>query len=80
MGTLLRDGRDLGGAAGQGYTVISTDVADHGYGTPGSMLLACRAMPGGCRSLITNPPYGDLDRTGARTGPQRPCSALCVTH
>jgi hypothetical protein len=30
----------------QGYTVVSTDIADYGYGTPGIDVLACRAMPG----------------------------------
>ena len=42
-----------------GYEVVSTDIADRGFGTPGVDFLACRAVPEGCRSLVTNPPYGD---------------------
>jgi hypothetical protein len=59
--------------SGQGYTVISTDIADYGYGTPGIDVLACRAMPDGCRSLITNPPYGD---TGSHKGQDRSSAAM----
>jgi predicted RNA methylase len=42
-----------------GYEVVSTDIADRGYGTPGIDFLACADVPGGCRALVTNPPYGD---------------------
>ena len=41
------------------YKVVSTDIADRGFGTPGVDFLTCRKMPKGCRSLVTNPPYGD---------------------
>lgn len=47
-----------------GYHVTSTDIADHGFGTPGVDFLACRAVPGGCRALVTNPPYGNDSRVG----------------
>jgi hypothetical protein len=53
----------------RGYPVLASDIADHGYGTPGIDLLACTAMPPGCGALITNPPYGDggEQRERART-------------
>jgi hypothetical protein len=41
-----------------GYDVISTDIADRGFGTPGVDFLSCQAVPEGCRALVTNPPYG----------------------
>jgi hypothetical protein len=41
-----------------GYEVTSTDIADHGFGTPGVDFLSCQAVPDGCRALVTNPPYG----------------------
>jgi hypothetical protein len=43
----------------QGHTVVSTDIADRGYGKAGVDIFACRAMPQDCRCLITNPPYGE---------------------
>jgi hypothetical protein len=42
-----------------GYDVISTDIADCGFGIPGIDFLACRTVRDGCRSIITNPPYGE---------------------
>jgi hypothetical protein len=51
--------------AAHGYEVVSTDIANHGFGTPGVDFLTCRDVPGDCRSIITNPPYGD---TGSHTG------------
>src|ERR1039458_6108643 len=41
-----------------GYDVTPTDIADHGFGTPGVDFLSCQAVPEGCRALVTNPPYG----------------------
>jgi hypothetical protein len=46
-----------------GYDVTSTDIADHGFGTPGVDFLSCLAVPDGCRALITNPPYGSDRRS-----------------
>jgi hypothetical protein len=57
----------------QGYAVVSTDIADYGYGTPGIDVLACRSMPETCRSLVTNPPYGD---TGSHKGQDRSPAAM----
>jgi hypothetical protein len=51
-------------AAG-GYAVVSTDLAERGFGTSAIDFLACRAMPEGCRSIVTNPPYGE---TGSHKG------------
>ncbi|MCW5699907.1 MAG: hypothetical protein KIT00_08705 [Rhodospirillales bacterium] len=56
-----------------GYEVFSTDIADHGFGTPGIDVLTCREMPDGCRSLVTNPPYGD---GGPHRAQQRSGSAM----
>jgi hypothetical protein len=56
-----------------GYTVVSTDIADRGFGTPGVDFLACRTVPDGCRSLVTNPPYGD---SGSHAGQSRSPTAM----
>ena len=45
--------------AAHGYQVVSTDIADCGFGTPGVDFLASRSVRDGCRSIITNPPYGE---------------------
>ena len=45
--------------AAHGYEVVSTDIADRGFGTPGVDFLACHNVLHGCRSIVTNPPYGD---------------------
>jgi hypothetical protein len=61
-----------------GYDVISTDIADRGFGKPGVDFLACRAVPKGCRSIITNPPYGD---SGSHTGKSKsPGAMLAFLH
>ena len=56
-----------------GYTVVSSDIADRGFGTPGVDFLACREVPAGCRSLVTNPPYGD---SGLHAGQSRSPTAM----
>ena len=44
-----------------GYTVISTDIAARGFGTPDIDLPRPPARcPKSCRSIVTNPPYGDF--------------------
>ena len=48
-----------------GYDVVASDIAERGFGTPGVDFLACQTVPGGCRSIVTNPPYGD---TGSHVG------------
>ena len=48
-----------------GYDVVASDIAERGFGTPGVDFLTCQAVPGGCRSIVTNPPYGD---TGSHVG------------
>ena len=57
----------------RGYEVVSTDIADRGFGTPGVDFLACRQMPAECRSLVTNPPYGD---SGSHAGQSRSPTAM----
>jgi hypothetical protein len=57
----------------RGYEVVSTDIADRGFGTSGIDFLACRQVPEGCRSLVTNPPYGD---SGLHAGQSRSPTAM----
>ncbi len=59
--------------AARGYEVVSTDIAEHGFGKAGIDFLACRAMPEGCRSIVTNPPYGE---TGSHKGQARSPMAM----
>jgi hypothetical protein len=59
--------------AAHGYNVVSTDICDRGFGIPGVDFLACRTVPGGCRSIVTNPPYGD---SGSHKGQTRSSSAM----
>jgi predicted RNA methylase len=56
-----------------GYKVISTDIAERGFGTPGIDFLTCQKMPEGCRTIVTNPPYGD---TGSHRGQARSSAAM----
>lgn len=42
-----------------GHEVEATDLSDYGYGRPGVDFYACTEFPAGCRTLVTNPPYGD---------------------
>src|SRR3954454_10842130 len=51
--------------AARGDEVVSTDIAERGFGKAGIDFLTCRAMPEGCRSIVTNPPYGE---TGSHKG------------
>ena len=67
------DGAMASVLAEQGYDVVSTDIADRGFGTPGVDFLACREVPGGCRSIVTNPPYGD---TGSHVGQSKSPAAM----
>lgn len=59
--------------AAHGYEVVSTDIADRGFGASGVDFLTCREVPGGCRSIVTNPPYGD---SGSHTGQTRSPMAM----
>lgn len=45
--------------AAQGYEVVSTDIADRGFGEAGLDFLQCATMPKSCRAIVTNPPCGD---------------------
>lgn len=44
-----------------GYEVVSTDLYDRGYGTPGVDFLQTTKLPDGCDWIITNPPYSLSD-------------------
>jgi hypothetical protein len=59
--------------AAHGYEVVSTDIADRGFGTPGIDFLACRSVPPRCRSIVTNPPYGD---SGSHKGQAKSSAAM----
>jgi hypothetical protein len=59
--------------ADHGYDLVSTDLVNRGFGTPGVDFLSCRVVPGGCRSIVTNPPYGD---TGSQAGQSRSPTAM----
>src|SRR5215472_5208053 len=61
--------------AGHGYEVASTDIADRGFGTPGVNFLTCHKVPPGCRSIVTNPPYGD---TGSHAEQSRSPRAMLI--
>ena len=39
-----------------GYSVLSTDLKDRGFGTPGIDFLQVQSVPEGCM-VLTNPPY-----------------------
>ena len=56
-----------------GHQVVSTDLMDRGFGTPDVDFLACRDVPGQCRSIVTNPPYGD---SGSHAGQSRSPTAM----
>jgi hypothetical protein len=67
------DGAMASVLAARGYEVVSTDIAERGFGTPGIDFLACRYMPEGCRTIVTNPPYGD---SGSHKGQSRSSAAM----
>ena len=49
------------------------DIAARGFGAPGIDFLACRTVPEGCRSIVTNPPYGN---SGSHAGQSRSPTAM----
>ena len=57
-----------------GYDVTSSDITDHGFGTPGVDFLSCQAVPAGCRALVTNPPYGT--NTPSHKGQEKSSTAM----
>jgi hypothetical protein len=59
--------------AEHGYEVVSTDLVDRGFGKPGVNFLTSHSVPRGCRSIVTNPPYGD---SGSHAGQSRSSSAM----
>ncbi len=59
--------------AGHGHEVVSTDIADYGYGKPGVDIFSRSTMPKGCLCLITNPPYGE---TGTQRNQDRSPAAM----
>jgi hypothetical protein len=59
--------------AEHGYEVVSTDLVDRGFGEAGVDFLTCHKVPRACRSIVTNPPYGD---TGSHTGQSRSPTAM----
>nr|WP_294519844.1 hypothetical protein [uncultured Rhodopila sp.] len=59
--------------AEHGLDVVSTDIADRGFGEAGVDFLDCLTVPRGCRSIVTNPPYGD---SGSHEGQSRSPTAM----
>jgi hypothetical protein len=56
---------------GDGNQVIPTDLVDRGFGRGGVDFYAQKAFPPDCRSMVTNPPYGDGgDWSYKRTSPK----------
>ena len=45
--------------AARGHEVVATDITNRGFGEAGVDFYACREFPRDCRSMLTNPPYGD---------------------
>lgn len=42
-----------------GHEVVATDLVDRGFGSTGVDFFTASRLPEGCRTLVTNPPYGD---------------------
>jgi hypothetical protein len=59
--------------AAHGHHVVSTDLMQRGFGTPVVDFLQCRDVPGQCRGIVTNPPYGD---SGSHAGQARSPMAM----
>jgi len=59
------------------WLVVSTDIANRGFGTPGFDFPTCRKMRNGCRSLVT-PPVRRF-RLRQRTDEIRWCHAMALT-
>ncbi len=55
------------------YEVVSTDIANRDFGTPGIDLLACRDMPEDCPNIVTRPPSGTPARTRGKRSRLRRC-------
>ena len=47
-----------------GHKVVATDLVDRGFGQGGVDFFDCTAFPAGCRTMVTNPPYGDGGQMG----------------
>lgn len=56
-----------------GHQVVSSDIADRGFGTSGVDFMKCREVAAGCRAIVTNPPYGD---SGSHAAQSRSPSAM----
>src|SRR5258708_660223 len=47
-----------------GHKVVAKDLVDRGFGRGGVDFFECTSFPVGCRTMVTNPPYGDGGRKG----------------
>jgi hypothetical protein len=56
-----------------GYEVVSTDIADRGFGEAGVDFFHRTVLPSRCRCIVTNPPYGD---TGSHVGQEKSSAAM----
>lgn len=50
-----------------GQKVVATDLIDRGFGRGGVDFYDCTSFPAGCRTMVTNPPYGDGGQKGRPT-------------
>ena len=50
-----------------GHKVVATDLVDRGFGRGGVDFFECSSFPAGCRTMVTNPPYGDGGQLGRPT-------------
>lgn len=64
--------------AENGHAVVATDIAERGFGTSGVDFMACDTVPGGCRAIVTNPPYGDSGSHGGQS--RSPAAMLKFLH
>ena len=58
--------------AAHGHDVVSSDIANRGFGTSGIDFLTCQSTLG-ARSIVTNPPYGD---TGSHKAQAKSSAAM----
>ncbi len=64
--------------AARTHRVVASDLVDRGFGRAGVDFLASQTFPEDCRSMVTNPPYGDGG--GSEKGVHAPGALLRFTR
>ena len=64
--------------AARTHRVVASDLVDRGFGRAGVDFLASQTFPEECRSMVTNPPYGDGG--GSEKGVHAPGALLQFTR